>query len=180
MKSPLSFAVAYNHLPGYLHRWSIGAVGTLFARVHEILAPDGTPYLHNHPFSYVTIALKGGYVEQYLDLPSGTVKTRKVRRWIPAFRHSSCFHRIESVEPETVTLFIGLKTSKPWTLIRHQAISPPESWGMHADGVYSFPDGYRRVRGGVWYRLCATPAEAETTTVISIHQTQHNPVGFHS
>ena len=127
MKPPLFFARAYNHLPGYLHRWHLFSVGRVFARIHEILTVDGTPDLHNHPFSYITIPLRGGYVEQYLDLPSGIVKERRVRPWVPAFRSSNCFHRIKSVEPDTRTLFIGFKKRLPWTTIRHETIKAPET-----------------------------------------------------
>ena len=80
----------YFHLPGYMNRWwlvpylragSEGAEGTgpvsfwrrpvawvlqrlgIAVRVHEILRSDNDRALHNHPWGYVTIILKGGYVE---------------------------------------------------------------------------------------------------------------------
>lgn len=160
----------YAHMPGYLHRWTLWSWKRLFARVHAILTPDGTPYLHNHPFHYITIPYAGGYVEQFLHLPSGTVRERKVRRFVPAIRPSGCYHRIKEVEAGTKTLFIGIKVDKPWGLVSHASIDDPEGWYDFKNGIYTFCDGYRKRDGGKWYRLCATKEEAAGTTVLSIHQ----------
>lgn len=167
----MDFMRPYPSIPGYLIRKTIISLGRFFVREHKIDSADGTPYLHNHPFAYVTIVLKGGYVEQYLDLPSGTVRERRVRRFVPTFRRSGTYHRIKSVEPETRTAFFGFNTGRPWGTVLHSQIKAPDAWTVHEDGVYLFTDGYRKCRSGRWYTLSPTPTGANSTTVLSIHQT---------
>lgn len=79
----------YRHLPGYMRRWwlvpyekagSSYAEGTgpvswrrpiakllqlcgIAVRVHEILSSDVDRAMHDHPWPYVTVILKGGYWE---------------------------------------------------------------------------------------------------------------------
>jgi len=56
----------YFDLPGYMERWWIrkpkpGRNWT--CRLHHILSSDNDRHLHDHPWPYVTIILRGGYWE---------------------------------------------------------------------------------------------------------------------
>jgi hypothetical protein len=58
----------FDHLTGYMNRyWVLNPKGKLSrfgtARIHEILRSDADRHLHDHPWSYTTIILKGGYTE---------------------------------------------------------------------------------------------------------------------
>lgn len=57
----------FHHLDGYMNRfWFIPPSwfgDRVTARVHEILRSDTDRHLHDHPWSYTTIILKGGYTE---------------------------------------------------------------------------------------------------------------------
>lgn len=57
----------YSSISGYLERFTLFKIGKLHVRVHHILSADGTIYCHNHPFHYISIILKGGYVEQIIE-----------------------------------------------------------------------------------------------------------------
>jgi hypothetical protein len=58
----------YFHLPGYMERywvlkprwWTLGCS----IRVHHILRSDEDRALHDHPWPFVTIILRGGYYEE--------------------------------------------------------------------------------------------------------------------
>lgn len=58
----------FDHLTGYMNRfWVVSPQDELgpsmTARVHEILKSDDGEVLHDHPWDYVTVILKGGYFE---------------------------------------------------------------------------------------------------------------------
>lgn len=77
--------------------------------VHWIKKPDPEPWLHDHPVTFLSYILSGGYVEwrsRNGELPQ--FKTRKTFNWITASK-SDC-HSIVEVLPNTVTLcFMGPK-----------------------------------------------------------------------
>ena len=71
--------------------------------IHHILNDDHGVGLHNHPFPYITIILKGGYWETNSNLK----KTWRGRFYI-GFRNADNLHRVDldsKVQP--ITLFIA-------------------------------------------------------------------------
>lgn len=82
--------------------------------LHWLNKADPDPYLHDHPVSFLSLILRGGYTEtrsgpwefdgiSIYPLP-------RVNRWWNLIR-STTRHRIIHVEPSTVTLcFMGPKT----------------------------------------------------------------------
>ena len=96
----MKFLSAYRSIPNYLERFTILQLGKLHIRVHKLLSTDDTDYYHNHPFSYVSVPLRGSYVERY---PDGTSK--KVSLFNIAFRSHNTFHSIESMDGPVTTLF---------------------------------------------------------------------------
>lgn len=85
------------------------------ARVHHIARADADRHLHDHPWNFVSVVLKGGYVEARptsLD-PDFEHESRAERCTLTerragsvAFRRATDRHRIVSVQPDTWTLFI--------------------------------------------------------------------------
>ncbi|MGH7487276.1 MAG: hypothetical protein ACREMY_17005 [bacterium] len=56
----------YFDLPGYMNRWWVVKPRRWLSfsiRVHQILRSDLDRHIHDHPWSYVTIILRGGYYE---------------------------------------------------------------------------------------------------------------------
>jgi len=57
----------YVHIGDYMHRyWLIPRSWHLpvSIRIHHILRPDADPYLHDHPWPWRTIVLRGYYIEE--------------------------------------------------------------------------------------------------------------------
>lgn len=79
--------------------------------LHWIRKPDKEPWLHDHPVSFLSIILRGGYAE--LRQKPGEDKPRHiVHRWYNFVRASQGDrHRIVLCRPNTLTLaFMGPKT----------------------------------------------------------------------
>lgn len=129
----------YFHLEGYMERWWLfrlgrwghhdnetpGAQGprpVLAARVHHILRSDAGRELHDHPWPFLTIILRGGYYEQrpFRGHLGGAPKVALTEtRFHPPgsilFRCASDWHRLE-LEPGTTawTLFITGPQLQRW------------------------------------------------------------------
>lgn len=95
--------------------------------LHYIAKPDADAAMHDHPWSFRTLILSGGYVEELPGFgwdPSegGPRITRRVRHGVgSAIAHEAAdLHRIASVEPNT------------WTLVN----TGPRvrAWGFHPAG----------------------------------------------
>jgi hypothetical protein len=100
----------------YMTRWSLFETSWLSARVHYIATPDHDRHLHDHPWTFLSIVLRGGYVEcRPVDLepcfsalmPNEEEFTTAERRaGSIAIRQATDRHRIAIVRPDTWTLFV--------------------------------------------------------------------------
>lgn len=84
-----------------MNRKSLLSLGRFKVRIHKFSNKDKSGKLHNHPFSYISIVLSGGYTEELKDgvithQPTGAVIIRK----------SNTPHRIISCLENTKTLII--------------------------------------------------------------------------
>lgn len=85
--------------------------------LHWINKPDPEPYLHDHPVSFLSIILRGGYWEErgytYAPGQHGTVLLKHDRiNWIRASYEDS--HSIVQVQPNTLTLAIMGPKVREW------------------------------------------------------------------
>lgn len=152
----MRFLSEYKSIKGYLERFTILKFGKLHIRIHNILSSDKTSFYHNHPFKYLSVVFKGGYTESYLD-NSGVPIT--VARKAPCVVLSSekRYHRIESVLPETKTLFLTYG-SYDWFCVNKGS-------GFHKNGLYySSEHGYCKRIDDIYYigSECITKALTET------------------
>jgi len=103
----------YLHIGDYMYRyWLIPFEWNLpfSVRVHHIRLPDADPYLHDHPWNWRTIILRGWYIEE-------DVFGRKVWRDAGETKGATAetFHRIDIVPPDGVwTLFIMGRRRNRW------------------------------------------------------------------
>lgn len=114
----------------YLRRWRIVQTPWFGIYLHKIATPDKDRDLHDHPWPFLSIVLRGGYDERIgvdtteaaiAERPPHTVMVR--RRWLSAaFRRSTDAHRITR-----------LHRTPTWTLV---LVGPRRrSWGFYtADG----------------------------------------------
>lgn len=100
---------------GTLHfqRWQLlqTPLGSVF--LHHILRADEDKHLHDHPWNFLTIVLKGGYVE--ILLRDGEESARAMTPGQGARRMTTDFHKIEKLLAPTWTLFFtGPRIHDPW------------------------------------------------------------------
>lgn len=96
----------------YMRRWRLGSKGWPGLRLHHIVRSDKDRELHDHPFWFVSLILRGGYREHYQD---GT--SRDFTAPALVFRKARELHRLE--------LFDGAAT---WTLVLRGAYC--RAWGF--------------------------------------------------
>lgn len=162
----------YDHIQGYLYRWRLFSFGRLSVRLHKIVTPDGTPFLHTHPFSYLSIVLSGGYDEQY-QLANGELALQSNRPGTALLRSSATPHRISLIHGTCWTLFFAFNKKKGrqgWTLFRHASIEAPASYINWPDGIYRVKGGYRKRANGFWFALRPDLTQASCCDKISIRQ----------
>lgn len=124
--------IAYKHLRGYLERYTLFNFMRVHVRFHRIKRPDITPFLHTHPFDYLSIVLWGGYTE---CLEHGEISHRPLS--IIA-RSRKTAHRITSVRKGTLTLFFTWKTKdKSWEFKECPASPEAPDWIDYPEGVYA-------------------------------------------
>jgi hypothetical protein len=122
----------------YMYRWNIIGDGGFASRVllaltgfsavrlHCIMASDHDRDLHNHPFDYTTLILRGGYVENYRNVaPWGDPSDPEADELGPTFCRLTLpgnlytgrrrtYHRIAVLPSPTWTLFMMRPTNHEW------------------------------------------------------------------
>jgi hypothetical protein len=99
----------YLHLERYMERFWVFRTRWLSARLHRILRSDHDRDLHDHPWPYATLILRGGYWEI----------TEQGQRWhgpgSVLFRRATHLHRLvlPPDEPAT-TLFLHGRKRREW------------------------------------------------------------------
>ncbi len=83
-------------------------VGKFSLRLHEWYADDDHRHMHDHPHWFVTLVLKGGYVDVSDDgldvLRMGSVR----------FRRADHAHMVTEVVPGTITLLLTGPSIRRW------------------------------------------------------------------
>lgn len=107
----------YRHLSGYMLRWWLIPERTdsdFAVRLHHILREDRDRHLHDHPWEFRSIILRGWYVEEYLG-DDGVVHERIWRAGDTYVAPKGYYHRITRVSPGGVrTLFITRRRLTGW------------------------------------------------------------------
>lgn len=111
----------------YLHRLRLLQTPFFAVYLHDLNLPDTDRDPHDHPWSFISIVLRGGYEEATWLVQPGKrlVPGAKMRRktWHRFSAHKMGFdhaHMIESVQPGTKTLILTGPRKK--------------SWGFYTDG----------------------------------------------
>jgi hypothetical protein len=88
--------------------------------LHWINKPDPEPYLHDHPVSFLSVILRGGYSETRYDHGDYTYRDHRWFNFVRACPNDR--HSIDEVKPGTLTLcFMGPKT-------REWGFHTPDAW----------------------------------------------------
>ena len=106
----------------YMGRWWLFQTRWLSCRVHHIASADYDRHFHDHPFSFVSIVLRGWYREQrpsqiqpcFLsdgqELSYGTDR----KAWSTAYRSTSDRHLISEVSPGGVWTLVFMSPKRQW------------------------------------------------------------------
>ncbi len=106
----------------YLRRFYIIRRGRFKLFLHNLRLPDDVADLHDHPWSFNTFCVSGGYLE---ELPNKT-RTLKFGRY---FRNKSThLHRIVSVSKQTWTLVHTGPATKSWGFYTKNGFVP---WNVY-------------------------------------------------
>ena len=108
---------------GYITRLHVLKTPLFAIMVHWINGPDPEPHMHDHPVTFMSVILRGGYWEEVRPVVVRGGRSRvALRRWYNFIRAGKHVHRIVSVKPNTVTLcFVGPK-------VREWGFHTPDGW----------------------------------------------------
>lgn len=105
----------------YMGRYGVFETKYLSCRIHHIATADDDCALHDHPWPFVSVVLRGGYTELLPRMPTpcwngDEETTYPVRRnaGSVAFRGAACRHRVSEVGPGTWTMFVYFKWKQDW------------------------------------------------------------------
>lgn len=133
MRIGKSHFLAYDEIyhPGetsvYMRRWRLLDISWLGGiRIHHIVRGDSDRHYHDHPFSFFSLILRGGYEELRDDWCGTHVYESPDWNSVGKF----VFHRITKTQDNT------------WTIVLHTRKSKP--WGFLVDGKFVEADEYFR------------------------------------
>lgn len=97
----------------YLTRLRIVATPWFGVYLHRLDGPDSRPTLHDHPWSFVSLILRGGYVERRLNLHDRWVETH-TRRLLNVMRRGDAHYIRELLRVPTWTLLLVGRRRRTW------------------------------------------------------------------
>lgn len=100
-------------MENYLTRWRLIQTPWLSLYLHRFDHPDSRPTLHDHPWTFLSIVLRGGYIERRLNPNTLEVDEAHHVRWINRVRASDA-HAILSLDrtPTWSLMLVGPRVRK--------------------------------------------------------------------
>lgn len=98
----------YDEDGDYLTRWRLVSTPWGGIYLHKLTGPDPRRTLHDHPWSFLSLVLRGGYVERRLDPVTMDVDEHHVIRRVNRVRASEAHAIVKLLRATTWTLlFVG-------------------------------------------------------------------------
>lgn len=121
----------YTHLEGYMNRWWVNApregVDTT-ARIHQILRSDDDRHLHDHPWDYTSVILRGSYIEERVipgGVYHGAVRVKELFKAGDVLqRKATDAHKLVLPDGPVWTLFICSDYKQGWGFLTPQGKVP--------------------------------------------------------
>lgn len=85
--------------------------------IHDIHEPDSACDPHDHPWTFISIVLRGGYLERLWGDPGGeswNARDQSHSRWSWHKMPTSAAHQILAVLPRTETLILAGARKRVW------------------------------------------------------------------
>lgn len=118
----------------YLRRLRIIQTPWFGVYLHEMHAPDADRDLHDHPYDFYSVILKGGYWEQVNETPAEDYSTVRDTvggwpRWSGHLMKKTWAHRIINlIEVPTYTLVFVGKRTRDWGFWYKNAFDDKRRW----------------------------------------------------
>lgn len=134
---------------GDLYLWRLYLIETPFGgiKLHRIIRPDHDRAMHDHPWDFLSIVLRGGYTEAVE--PKGFVPSRHVVavhpwrriRWA-SFHRAEDLHRIVKLERNRPawTLVLSGRKRRAWGFVEGPG-APWERWDLYLERIGRQPNG---------------------------------------
>lgn len=117
----------------YLIRWRFVQTPWFAVYLHDLLEPDSARDPHDHPWTFISIILRGGYTERVWPNADGNLIY--VRRWLPGSVHKMTMekaHMITRVRPRTKSLILCGPRRRNWGFWTETGFVP---WQEYDSGV---------------------------------------------
>lgn len=106
----------------YMRRYALFESKWLSARVHHIVREDRDRHMHDHPWTFFSVVLRGGYLERrpvtlercFNGGETETYHTAYRKAGSVAIRLPTDRHQISKVEPDTWSLFVYGRLRQWW------------------------------------------------------------------
>jgi hypothetical protein len=111
----------------YLDRLRIIQTPFFGIMLHKFTGPDAEPYLHDHPWSFFSIVLRGGYREMRRNNHTYTADPKRVRFFNFMSKHDAHFIYQLDRNP-TWTLVIHGRRRRTWGFYIPTTHPPDQTW----------------------------------------------------
>jgi hypothetical protein len=101
----------------YLRRYFLWRSRWFNIYLHHIPRPDEDRDPHDHPWSFVSVLLRGGYDEEVFNTKRELIKTNKRKAFAIGKRSGNVIHQITRVDPNTWTLVFTSSRWRKWGFI---------------------------------------------------------------
>lgn len=120
VKKASNFQFRWNEALGekdcpYAYRWVLIAFGYSL-RIHHFVKSEPMTHFHNHSWKFITLCIKGGYIDYSLN-EDGTTVIDKFRAGSIRFRKAQHLHKV-----------ILAKNTSSWTILF--CFKPFNKWGF--------------------------------------------------
>ncbi len=120
----------------YLTRFHIFQTPYCSCMVHWLHLADPQPHLHDHPNDFLSVVLKGGYVEAF---PASDNSDETIEKTVRRFNlvRATDRHKILSVKPHTITLVFANRVRREWGFwVNGELVKWRDYIKMYRDGSF--------------------------------------------
>lgn len=124
---------------GVLHfrRWRLLWTPWFGVYIHRIYKADDDKFLHDHPWDYFSMILKGSYTEMYCNVIVNYTRRLDPGNW--GFNKATRFHKIYELNSESVTtLFITCRRKRDWGYHIGQCWVQHEAYRKNKDNIAEY------------------------------------------
>lgn len=118
----------------YMTRWRLLSTPWFGLYVHRINRPDPRPTLHDHPWPFVTLILRGAYTESRGYRATKEDTTGPIVLTLPEMWRAGSVHRMRKTDAHAITV---VHRSPTWTFVVVGRRHPEPSWGYWDEAIYT-------------------------------------------